>query len=73
LGFDKNDTILRRRLMQKMEFLSSDLADLNTPDEVVLNEFFLDNQDRYELPAHISFTQIYFSYDKRGEKAVLRK
>jgi hypothetical protein len=29
LGLDKNDTILRRRLMQKMEFLSNDLADLN--------------------------------------------
>ena len=28
LGLDKDDSILRRRLMQKMEFLSNDLADL---------------------------------------------
>ena len=33
LGLDQNDTILRRRLMQKMEFLSNDLADLSNPDE----------------------------------------
>ncbi len=70
LGLDQNDTILRRRLMQKMEFLSSDLADLNTPDETALNKYFLDNQDKYKLPARVSFTHIYFSLDKRGAKVV---
>ena len=70
LGLDQNDTILRRRLMQKMEFLSNDLAELNTPDEAALNEFFLDHQDKYELPARATFTHIYFSPDKRGEEAV---
>jgi hypothetical protein len=70
LGLDKNDTILRRRLMQKMEFLSNDLAELNTPDETALNEFFLDHQEKYKLPARATFTHIYFSLDKRGEEAV---
>jgi hypothetical protein len=69
LGLDQNDTILRRRLMQKMEFLSNDLAELNQPDETELNEYFIDNQDKYELPARISFTHTYFSMDKRGAKA----
>jgi peptidyl-prolyl cis-trans isomerase C len=70
LGLDQNDTILRRRLMQKMEFLSNDLAELNQPDESALNKYFLDNQDKYELPARLSFTHIYFSLDKRGAKVV---
>jgi len=69
LGLDQNDTVVRRRLMQKMEFLSNDLADLNTPDESTLNQFFLDNQEKYKLPARVSFTHIYFSLDKRGAKA----
>ncbi len=69
LGLDKNDTILRRRLMQKMEFLSNDIAELNTPDETELNTYFLDNQGKYKLPARLSFTHIYFSLDKRGAKA----
>jgi len=69
LGLDQNDTILRRRLMQKMEFLSNDLADLSTPDETALNKYFLDNQEKYKLPARVSFTHIYFSTDKRGVKA----
>ena len=66
LGLDQDDTVLRRRLMQKMEFLSNDLADLNNPDETALNEYFLENSDKYELPARISFTHIYFSLDKNG-------
>ncbi len=69
LGLDQNDTILRRRLMQKMEFLSNDLAELNQPDETELNKFFLDNREKYKLPARVSFTHIYFSLDKRGAKA----
>ncbi len=69
LGLDQNDTILRRRLMQKMEFLSNDLAELNQPDEAALNKYFLDNQEKYEIPPRISFTHIYFSLDKRGAKA----
>jgi hypothetical protein len=69
LGLDKNDTVLRRRMMQKMEFLSNDLAELNTPNESTLNQYFIDHKDKYELPARLSFTHIYFSMDKRGAKA----
>lgn len=54
--------------MQKMEFLSNDLADLSNPDETALNEYFLKNKDKYELPARISFTHIYFSLDKHGDR-----
>lgn len=68
LGLDQDDTVLRRRMMQKMEFLSNDLADLSNPDETALNEYFLVNQDKYELPARISFTHIYFSLDRHGNR-----
>ncbi|MFT7460910.1 MAG: peptidyl-prolyl cis-trans isomerase C [Planctomycetota bacterium] len=69
LGLDKNDTVLKRRLMQKMEFLSDDLAELIQPDDEALNKYFIENQEEYSLPARVSFTQIYFSLDKRGVKA----
>ena len=70
LGLDQNDTIIRRRLMQKMEFLSNDLAELNQPDETELNKYFVDNENKYKIPARISFTHIYFSLDKRGARAL---
>ena len=70
LGLDQNDTILRRRLMQKMEFLSNDLAELNQPDETELNTYFMENQEKYKRPARISFTHIFFSLDRRGAMAL---
>lgn len=70
LGLDQNDTIIRRRLMQKMEFLSNDLAELNQPDETELNKYLVDNKNKYKFPARISFTHIYFSLDKRGARAL---
>ena len=66
LGLDQNDTVLRRRLMQKMEYLSNDIAELNVPDQAALNAYFFANKDKYELPARVSFTHIYFSFDKRS-------
>lgn len=68
LGLDQGDTILRRRMMQKMEFLTNDLTDLAKPDEATLNQYLLANKEQYELPARISFSHIYFSYGKRGEQ-----
>ena len=68
LGLDQNDAVLRRRMMQKMEFLTNDIADLSQPDETALNQYFLTNQDKYELPARISFTHIYFSSTKHGQQ-----
>ena len=69
LGLDRDDTVLRRRLMQKMEFLTNDLADLVEPDETALNEYFIANQDKYLLPARVSFTHVYFSSEKHGSSA----
>ena len=68
LGLDQDDTVLRRRLMQKMEFLSNDLAELNTPSETSLKAYFFEHREKYELPARMSFTHIYFSFDKRGRQ-----
>ena len=69
LGLEKDDIIVRRRLVQKMEFLSEDLAVQQPPSEEELQAFFADNQDLFQLPARVSLTHVYFSRDRRGEKA----
>lgn len=69
LGLDKNDTIIRRRLAQKMEFLFEDLADRVKPSEGELERYFVHNRDQYRIPARFSFTHVYFNLDKRGRSA----
>ncbi len=60
LGLEKGDTVVRRRLAQKMEFLVQDAALLAEPDETELRDFFNSKRALYQSPAWISFTQIYF-------------
>ena len=67
LGLDQNDTIIRRRLAQKMEFLAEDLADQVEPTDEELEWYFDRNQDQYLVPARFSFTHVYFSVDQRGD------
>ena len=65
LGLDRDDTVIRRRLRLKMEFLARELVDAIDPQEETLQQFFADNANRYRLPAQFSFRQIYFNTDER--------
>lgn len=66
LGLDRDDTIVRRRLAQKMEFLTADVAGMAEPDEAALAKFFAENAARYSAPGRVSFRHVYFSREKRG-------
>jgi peptidyl-prolyl cis-trans isomerase C len=68
LGLDANDTIVRRRLAQKMEFLGQDIATAVQPDEMALRKFFQENAAHYAKSARLSFQHIYFSKEKRGDR-----
>lgn len=69
LGLDRNDETVRLRLVEKMSFLTQDLVEPEPPDERTLLEFYASNPARFEIPAHVTFEQIYFSPRERGEAA----
>lgn len=60
LGLDQDDTVVRRRLAQKMEFLVQDVVSFTEPDEAELRSLYESNRARYQSPALVSFTQVYF-------------
>jgi hypothetical protein len=65
LGLDRDDTIVRRRLAQKMEFLTADLVGATEADEATLQKFFTENAAHYARPAQVTFRHVYFSTEKR--------
>jgi hypothetical protein len=69
LGLDKNDTIVKRRLAQKMDFLAEEVAALREPAPGELQTWFEKNKALYVPPSLISFRHIYFSPDKRASNA----
>jgi len=70
MGLDKDDTIVRRRLAQKLEFLSQDLIRPKPPSEAELRAFFEVNIDRYRPPDLVTRTQTFFDPDKRDVQAL---
>lgn len=67
LRLDENDTIVRRRLAQKLEFLLQDTARLGDPSEAELRTFFDASPEAYRTEPRLSFTQIYFSRERRPD------
>jgi peptidyl-prolyl cis-trans isomerase C len=66
LGLDKDDVIIRRRLAQKMQFLSEDVSTAHEPKTEELKLWYVKNSQRFSLPATITFRHLYFSPDRRG-------
>lgn len=73
LGLDKDDEIVRRRVVQKMQFLLQDLHPPAEPTDAQLTAFFNAHKSRYVQPAHVTFSHIYFSSDKGGADAAQKR
>ncbi len=68
LGLDDKDIIVRRRLIQKMQFLVEDVAGIKEPSDEVLQAYLEDHADRYTIPGRFSFNQVYFSQELHGDR-----
>jgi len=69
LGLDRDDTIVRRRLAQKMEFLIEDLGSRAQPSEEDLRVFLADHPDLFRERARLTLSHVYVSADRRGGEA----
>lgn len=70
VGLDKNDPITRRRMAQKLEFLTSDMAQMQKPAEGEIEKYFQDHLDDYQGSDLITFSQVFFDPDKRDDKTL---
>jgi len=65
MGLDADDPITRRRMAQKLEFLTKDIALLKEPADGELEQYFQDNMQRYRDPDLITFSQAFLDPDRR--------
>jgi len=66
LGLDREDTVIRRRLRQKMEFVSDDVAALTEPSESELEEYLRTHADAFRVEPRFTFQQVYLDPQKHG-------
>ena len=67
LGLDRDDTVIRRRLRQKMEFVSDDIAAQTEPTEAELKAYLQEHPEAYRLEPSFTFHQVHLSPHERQE------
>jgi len=66
MGLDQDDTIVRRRLRQKMEFVSEDVAPVPEPTDAQLLDYLHKNAQRFRLEPRYSLSQAYLDPQRHG-------
>ncbi len=68
LGFGEDDYVIRRRLVQKVEFMADGAASALPPlDEAALRDYFDSHRETYRQPPTLTLTHVFFDASKRGE------
>lgn len=69
LGLDRDDTVVRRRLRQKMEFLNAAEAEAHVPTDAELQAYLDTNPDAFRIDGALAFQQVFINPQRRGEVA----
>jgi hypothetical protein len=67
LKLDVNDDEVRRRLVDKMNYLTQDTADPAPSSDADLRKFYDESPARFETPELATFDQVFFSPAERGD------
>lgn len=69
LELDVDDDEVRRRLVEKMQYITENTADPEPPD-ADLEAYFVGNPETFRIPPLATFDQVFFSPRLRGERAL---
>jgi len=69
MGLDRDDTVIRRRLRQKMEFISEDVAAAVGPTDAELQAYLDKHAEKFVEPPRLTCEQVFLSSENRGDAA----
>ena len=67
MGLDKDDSVIRNRLRQKLEFVSQDLLSVIDPTDEQLTAWLNSHPDDFLVPNRFTFRQVYLNPQKHGD------
>jgi hypothetical protein len=70
MGLDKDDTIVRRRMRQKLEFLTEEASAAALPTDQDLQSWLDQHPDKFRIEPAAAFSQIYFNPGRHGKPAL---
>ena len=66
MGLDRDDTIIRRRMRQKFEFLTEDALDAASPKDEDLRAYLKAHPDSFRVEPRVAFRQVFLDPGRRG-------
>lgn len=69
MQLDRDDIVIRRRLRQKLEMLTEDMATLTPPTDADLQQFLDANPARFRIPGVATFRHVYFDTNADATRA----
>jgi len=70
LGLDDGDIVIKRRLVQKIDFMSEGMIEMAPPSENELEEYYDANMEKYASPRLVSFAQVYLNTSENPGDAI---
>jgi PPIC-type PPIASE domain len=67
LGLDRDDTVIRRRIRQKLDFIAQDLAIQVEPTDAELSDYLAAHPDQFRTEPRLSFRQVYINPEQRRD------
>lgn len=67
LGLDEGDTIIERRLTQKMMFMIEDMAEIDPPSEDVLKHWYEAHPADFTAPTRYAFDHVYLEANSKSD------
>lgn len=67
LGLDRDDIIIRRRLRQKLEFVSEDLVAQAQPSDAELQAYMKEHPTAFIIEPRFTFRQVYLNPERHGK------
>jgi hypothetical protein len=68
MGLDQNDPVIRRRLYQKLQFVTDDVGASTKPNDTELSEYLKAHADAFRVDKRFTFDQVYLDPTKHGER-----
>ena len=68
MGLDRDDSVIRRRVLQKLDVISEESVAQEAPTDAVLEKWLQQHADRYAKPAVLDFEQVLFDPVKHGAR-----
>ena len=66
MGLDRDDTVVRRRLRQKFEFIAEEIADSDRPSDAQLEAWLARHPDSFRRDPQVAFRQVFLDRSRRG-------